>query len=93
MQIFQCNAIFWVGKIGNLFRSHGEQYHLLVQNFVMFEIVKQGERRPKSISGHIDRGSRHAPDTLAFQFREKYIEWNANFAKSAAKNTASLSPR
>ena len=66
IQIFQRDTIFGVGKIRNLFGSDGEQYHLLVQHFVMFEVVKQSERRSRSVPRHIDRGPWHASDTLAF---------------------------
>ena len=66
IQILHRDAIFGVGKIRNLFGSDGEQYDLLVQHFVMFEIMKQSERRSKSVPRHIDGGPWHASDTLAF---------------------------
>ena len=40
-ETFQRDAIFRIRKIGNFSGSNGKQDNLLVQYFVMFEIVKK----------------------------------------------------
>src|SRR4026209_103279 len=59
----------------------------------MFEVVKQREGRTKSISRHVDCGSWHPSDTLAFQVGYKSIDWNANLAEPTTQNAPPSPPR
>ena len=84
------DAVFDIGEKRNFFSSHCEQYDVLVQHFVMLEIVKQCERRSGSITGHVNGCSRDAPDLLAFQIGQEHFERNTNVARDECEERGDL---
>ena len=64
-----------------------------MQNFVVLEIVEQGEGSAVAISRHVNAGAGDTRDLLAGEIGKEKIERHAHFAEMAAKNAASFSPR
>ncbi len=84
LHFLERHAIPGIREKRDFLSAHGEQDDLLVEDFVMLEIVEQRERRARAIARHVNGGARHATNALVFHAREEIIERQANVAETLA---------
>lgn len=70
VEFFDLDAILW-GDVGILLHEDGEKHDAFVEDFVVFEIVEEGDGSAVGIAGEVDGGAWHAESFAALEILDE----------------------